>query len=432
MMKALFREEGASLRIELLEDPAVERFIDEHASILDSGFSKTEMSDAMRQRLQQSDWIFSGIKTFHELNEAFPSLLDENGEKKPFERFLNDVQKVDETYNGAWLRAEYNFAGASAEMAAKWERIQEDGDDYNLQYRTAGDDQVRPEHAALHGITLPPSDPFWDEFYPPNGWNCRCNTVQVLKDRYPTTDRAEAFARGQKALEKDTKGMFRFNSGKQERIFPDYNPYTLSKCNSCTRKLDLAKDLSDNELCSACLLIRSCYNNAGETRKVGEGQVTISNLVNRNDSDYAKLVQVAEEFAKAGKVVTLTPKMSRPPKFKYECIYGSLVGTKFEGKCPDLNIGGKWYEHEGFTSADPKRAFHNMMTHGLKQSVRLILDRPELTDRYMRKSILGRIERGADIQEVWLRDKKGAVALLYKKRTADISVSPRSRRIGSH
>ncbi len=52
------------------------------------------MSDAMRQRLTRSDYIFSGLKTFHELNEAFPSLLDENGDRKPFERFLNDVQKI--------------------------------------------------------------------------------------------------------------------------------------------------------------------------------------------------------------------------------------------------------------------------------------------------------------------------------------------------
>ena len=95
MMKALFREEGASLRIELLEEPEVAGFIDEHAQVLDSSFDKVEMSDIMRARLRESDYIFSGIKTFHELNEAFPSLLDENGDRKPFERFLKDVQTIE-------------------------------------------------------------------------------------------------------------------------------------------------------------------------------------------------------------------------------------------------------------------------------------------------------------------------------------------------
>lgn len=263
-MKALFREEGASLRIELLDEPEVTEFIGEHAAILDSGFETVEMSDVMRSRLRESDWIFSGMKTFHELNEAFPSLLDENGDRKPFERFLSDVQSIDGTYNRHYLRSEYNYAEASAEMAAKWERIQEDGDDYNLQYRTAGDDKVRPEHAALHGVTLPPSDPFWDEYYPPNGWNCRCTVVQVLKDKYPTTDRTEAYRRGREALAKDKKGMFRFNSGKQGKTFPDYSPYTISQCTTCTRKLELAANPGQNQLCQACALIRALAKKEAE------------------------------------------------------------------------------------------------------------------------------------------------------------------------
>ena len=70
------------------------------------------------------------MKTFHELNEAFPSLLDSNGNRKTFEAFLNDVRKIDNTYNRGYLRAEYNFVQSSAEMAAKWERFSEDGDRY--------------------------------------------------------------------------------------------------------------------------------------------------------------------------------------------------------------------------------------------------------------------------------------------------------------
>ena len=65
------------------------------------------MSEAMRKRLERSNYVFSGLKTFHELNEAFPSLLDENGNRKTFERFLNDVRKIDETYNSNYLRAKF-------------------------------------------------------------------------------------------------------------------------------------------------------------------------------------------------------------------------------------------------------------------------------------------------------------------------------------
>ena len=182
MMQALYKLEGSRLRIEVLETPKMREFMEAHAAALDSSFQKVEMTDTMRRRLQRSDYVFSGMKTFHELNEAFPSLLDENGERKTFERFLNDVRKIDETYNSNYLRAEYNFVQASAEMAAKWERFIQDGDRYHLQYRTVNDDKVRPEHAELDGITLPPDDPFWEEYFPPNGWNCRCDCLLYTSD----------------------------------------------------------------------------------------------------------------------------------------------------------------------------------------------------------------------------------------------------------
>lgn len=180
MMKGLFRQKGAQLDINILASDEAQEFITTHAGVLDAGFQKVEMSDKMRERLTRSNYIFSGIKTFHELNEAFPSMLDENGNKKPFERFLNDVQKINGTYNANYLHAEYNFVQASATMAAKWEQFSEDGDRYNLQYRTAKDDKVRPEHAALDGVTLPMSDSFWETYYPPNGWNCFLPNTPVL------------------------------------------------------------------------------------------------------------------------------------------------------------------------------------------------------------------------------------------------------------
>lgn len=272
MMKALFREQGASLEINILASEEAQDFIETHASVLDSSFRQVEMSEAMRKRLQRSDYIFSGLKTFHELNEAFPSLLDENGNRKTFERFLNDVRKIDETYNRGYLRAEYNFVQASAEMAAKWERFAEDGNRYNLQYRTAGDTKVRPEHAALHGVTLPMSDPFWEEFFPPNGWNCRCTVAQVRKSKYPVTDHDEAMSLGELATGKDSKGIFRFNPGREQKTVPDYNPYTIKRCRDCDiakGKLKLAF-VPENELCAACELLQKCAGNRTKSQRAIE------------------------------------------------------------------------------------------------------------------------------------------------------------------
>lgn len=418
-MKAAYSASGATLSIELLADPMVRKFIDTHAAVLDSSFSATIMSEGMRRRLSQSNWVFSGMKTFHELNEAFPSLLDENGNRKPFERFLNDVRSIDDTYNRNYLRAEYNFVSASAEMAGRWEQFMRDGDRYNLQYRTQRDDKVRPEHAALDRVTLPPSDSFWEEFYPPNGWNCRCTVVQVRRSKYPTTPHDEAMRLGDEALQRDTKGIFRFNAGREGKSVPDYNPYTIRKCSTCPiakggKTGSLAAFIPDNEVCRACMLVRQCEQLRGEIIKHGKGTIEISHLVNRDDNDYQRLMDVARHFAKDGATVVLTPKMTRPPKFEYDCVYGSLRGTRYEGRCPDIKIGDHWYEHEGFSSDNPKNAFRNMLNHGLKQSDRIIIDKPNLTDAYMKRIIQQRVKDGQFISEVWLNEN-GQLRPIYKK-----------------
>lgn len=272
MMKALFQQKGAFLDINILTSRQAQQFINSHTDILNQSFKQVHMTETMRQRLSRSNYIFSGLKTFHELNEAFPSLLDENGNRKPFERFLNDVQNINNTYNKNYLRAEYNFAHSSAQMAAKWQLFIQDGDRYYLQYRTQHDDRVRPEHAALDGVTLPPSDSFWESYYPPNGWNCRCNVVQVRKSKYTITPHDEAISRGEEALQRDTKGFFKFNPGMEQKTFPDYNPYTIKRCREC----DIAKGntklafIPDNELCEGCKIIRSCVGDKEKTERAIE------------------------------------------------------------------------------------------------------------------------------------------------------------------
>lgn len=419
MMQALYTEKGSQLRIDILADSEVQDFINAHAEILDSAMQRTHLSDIMRSRLERSNYIFSGVKTFHELNEAFPSLLDDSGKRKPFEHFLNDVQKVDERYNRNYLRAEYNFVNASADMAAKWEEFAQDGDRYNLQYRTAGDEKVRPEHAELNGVTLSIDDPFWREYFPPNGWNCRCTVVQVRKSKYPETPHEEAMHRGANATGKDEKGIFHFNSGLEQKSVPDYNPYTIRRCRDC----DIAKGktnlafVPENELCQACRLLHQCETKRFNVIKEfgNGGRVSAHQHVNSEDSDYDKLMEVATFFAKTfGEDVKLTPKMSRPPKFVYQNIYSDLMGTVYEGKCPDLLVGNKWYEHEGFTTDKAKRAFSNMLNHGLKQSSRIIIDKPNLTDAYMKRNINQRIKEGQIINEIWIREKSG-IRLFYKK-----------------
>lgn len=186
---------------------------------------RQEVPPELTAAIDENTFYFSGFKTHHELVEASRLLKGDDGNFKPFEQFRRDVEAIDSTYNRNYLQAEYNFAAAASQMAVKWREWEQDGDDYDLQYRTAGDDRVREEHAALDGITLPPSDPFWNSYLPPNGWNCRCTTVQVRKGKYPQSDPEEAAARGAACTARPKQQIFRFNPGKQQKIFPPKHPY---------------------------------------------------------------------------------------------------------------------------------------------------------------------------------------------------------------
>jgi SPP1 gp7 family putative phage head morphogenesis protein len=49
-------------------------------------------------------------------------------------------------------------------------------------YWAVNDGRTRPVHKALHGRVIRCDDPFWDTFYPPNGFRCRC-TVTSLSEK---------------------------------------------------------------------------------------------------------------------------------------------------------------------------------------------------------------------------------------------------------
>ena len=49
-------------------------------------------------------------------------------------------------------------------------------------YSAIMDARTRPSHRAMHGVIYRYNDRFWDTFYPPNGFNCRCY-VRALSRR---------------------------------------------------------------------------------------------------------------------------------------------------------------------------------------------------------------------------------------------------------
>ncbi len=164
---------------DLLEIDEYRRLIETTANTFNEAISH-DVPEAMRTYLQQDAFIFSGLKADMQLRQARELLRDESGGLRSYADFEQEVLKLNKSYNRRYLETEYEFAAHSSQSAARWAGLQNDTKRYHLQYRTAGDERVRESHVELNRITLPKDDPFWDKFYPPNGWNCFVAGTLVL------------------------------------------------------------------------------------------------------------------------------------------------------------------------------------------------------------------------------------------------------------
>lgn len=113
--------------------------------------------------------------------------------------------------------------------------------------------------------------------------------------------------------------------------------------------------------------------------------------------DYNDLLNIAKLRAKEdASIVQLTPALHYRSE-QYSRIYSDLVGTQYERKCPDIKIikknGRKLYEeYESYVRPVNDRKVSNMLTDGLRQSSRLIIDvRDGIKMSKVMKGIKGRI-----------------------------------------
>lgn len=142
------------------------------------------------------------------------------------------ARKLNRQYNINWLQSEWQTARTAAQMAEKWERLQETKDIFpNLKFRTVGDDRVRDDHEKLNGIIKPIDDDFWSRYYPPLDWRCRCDVVATAE---PTSNHKES----------DLPTVnFKGNVGKDAEIFTKKGTFfKLANTNeNAKRNIELSK-----------------------------------------------------------------------------------------------------------------------------------------------------------------------------------------------
>lgn len=183
------------------------------------------------RHLKANIHVFSAAKTFQSILDIQSQLFDDDGNIRSFRDFEQRASKIESLYNKAWLRAEYRTTINQARSAKNWDRYSSQKNTFPyLRYETKDDSKVRPEHASMDGITLPVDHPFWNQYFPPNGWNCRCTITQIRKATPTKLDQIGTTDDGTPEYKNVTlpNQLFRLNSGKHQVIFVDDKQKGLS------------------------------------------------------------------------------------------------------------------------------------------------------------------------------------------------------------
>lgn len=230
------------------------------------GDGKGELPNELKKNL----YMFSGAKTYSMLEQLNGFLYDQSGRLLPYNEFEVLARKLNRQYNRNWLQAEWQTARTAAQMAQKWERLQETKDLFpNLEFRTVGDDRVRDAHRELHGIIKPIDDEFWSKYYPPLDWRCRCDAVPTAAD-----------PKGE-VPENMREPNFKGNVAKDEEIF--------------TKKGNFFKLLNSNE--SAVRNMELMKLNAPYVKSPQNKKVEVSIFADKSEPEFSTNVEVAIRIA---------------------------------------------------------------------------------------------------------------------------------------
>jgi SPP1 gp7 family putative phage head morphogenesis protein len=170
------------------------------------------------QNLKYNTAVFDAFK-LNRQGKDLRKLLTDGDKILSWKEFQEAASPITSAYNQIWLQTEFNHAHQCANMARKWREFEDNANFYpNLEFVAVMDERTRESHAALNGLIYPINHSFWDTYYPPLDWGCRC-TVMATDDN-PSNRLPEKLP--------DVADGMKINTGKTAKIFDDTHPYFKS------------------------------------------------------------------------------------------------------------------------------------------------------------------------------------------------------------
>jgi|GEM_PF-1443924 len=193
--------------------------------LMESSMPVVDLDDAFRDALRHSTEVFSAFKVHRMGKDMAAQLLDSNGNLKPFEQWVKDVQGITSHQVGAWLQTEYDTAVIRAHQAADWQQFEAERDVLpNLKWMPSTSPNPGADHRPFWGTIRPIDDKFWQEHRPGDRWNCKCSLSSTDEEPTPVPDGV---------VGSDPQPGLSGNPGKDKAVFSQDHPYYPDSCARC-------------------------------------------------------------------------------------------------------------------------------------------------------------------------------------------------------
>jgi len=360
-----------------------EAYAAQFSEAVNEGYSKNLFDVAwespdrdMISHLQNNVYQFSFAKCNEQLKAATTALYDKDGKIIPFNEFKEICTRINQEFAVHHLKVEYNTAIGSAQMASRWIDYNTNKTFKNGTYRTVGDRRVGADHRPLDGITKPLSDAWWDTYWPPNRFGCRCdvdNTNQAVtpadKTPYP-----------------EVPSLFATNMAKDGLAFPEGHVFFQN----------LPAD------------VQTAANNSNPFSydKLHEGKdggyVYNNPLSNMKPHEKA----MAELLANKGDKVIMLPEINPDTEARKSLRELTLPGKVKKGKNPDALINGSLVEMKRCTTS-AFNTISNRIYEGSKQADILCLKlEKEIKPKDLKRILNGKAKQIESLNEVWIVNHK--------------------------